>query len=104
MVEEKRDGKRQVAITELVYEHNGLQFQGRISDLSEGGFFIDCLNPLRKGSLISFRFSLPGDKSRIPITGEGRVAWVLPLQGMGIHITRLSAMDQNRLKSFVPGK
>ena len=104
MVEEKRDGKRHVAITELAFEHNGLQFQGRISDLSEGGFFIDCLNPLREGSLISFRFSLPGDKSRIPITGEGRVAWVLPLQGMGIHITRLSAMDQTRLKSFVPGK
>ena len=104
MIAEKRNGVRQAAVTELSYDHNGHQFQGRISDLSEGGFFIDSLNPLREGSLISFRFSLPGDKSRIPITGEGQVAWVLPLQGMGIRITRLSAMDQSRLKSYIPGK
>jgi len=104
MVDEKRNSVRHAAITELTYEHNGVQFQGRISDLSQGGFFIDSINPLREGSLISFRFSLPGDESMIPITGEGRVAWVLPLQGMGICITRISAVDQTRLKSFIPGK
>jgi hypothetical protein len=101
---DKRDNLRHFAITEVSYEHRGLQFQGRISDLSQGGFFIDSINPLPEGSLISFRFSLPGDKSEIPITGEGRVAWKHPMQGMGISFTRLSDVDLDRLKVFLSRK
>jgi uncharacterized protein (TIGR02266 family) len=98
---DKRDNLRHFAVTEVSYEHMGLQFQGRISDLSQGGFFIDSINPLPDGSLISFRLSLPGDESEIPITGEGRVAWKRPMQGMGISFTRLSDADQDRLKTFL---
>jgi len=103
MVNEKRKSSRHAAITEVAYEQNGIQFQGRISDLSSAGFFIDNINCLRPGSLINFRFSLPGDTSGMPIAGEGRVAYVLPLQGMGIHITALSVVDQSRLKLFIAG-
>lgn len=101
MGEDKRDNLRHFAFTEVSYEHRGLQFQGRISDLSQGGFFIDSINPLPEGSLISFQFSLPGDESEIPITGEGRVAWKRPMQGMGISFTQLSDMDRERLKNFL---
>ena len=75
MDNDKRDGRRQASITDVSYEHLGLHFQGRISDLSEGGFFIDTINPLPEGTVISFRFNFPGDKTEIPVKGEARVVW-----------------------------
>jgi hypothetical protein len=104
MGDDKRNNLRHFAIAEVSYEHLGVQFQGRVSDLSPGGFFIDSINPLPEGSLISFRFSLPGDKSEVPIAGEGRVAWNRPLQGMGICFTRIPEVDQDRLKIFLSHK
>jgi hypothetical protein len=49
MGDDKRDNRRHFAITEVSYKHLGVQFQGRISDLSQGGFFIDSINPLPEG-------------------------------------------------------
>jgi hypothetical protein len=104
MGDDKRDNRRHFAITEVSYKHLGVQFQGRISDLSQGGFFIDSINPLPEGSLVSFRFGLPGDKSEVPIAGEGRVAWKRPMQGMGICFTRISDVDLDRLKAYLSRK
>ncbi len=104
MGDEKRSSLRRLALSVVSYEHGGKQFQDRISDLSQGGLFIDNLNPLPEGSLISFRFSLPGDPSERPIIGEGRVAWQRPLQGMGVSFTRLSEVDKGRLKIFLSRK
>ncbi len=93
-----------MSITEVSYEHLGMHFQGRISDLSQGGFFIDTINPLAEDSIISFQFNLPGDNMGVPISGEGRVAWQRPMEGMGIRFTRLSVVSQERLISFLSRK
>lgn len=98
---EKRQGPRAPAIAEVSFEHKGMRFQGRINDLSHGGLYIDTINPLPEGSVISFRFSLPGDASESPISGEGRVVWMVHMQGMGIHFTRLSDDDRGRMKAFL---
>jgi len=89
---------------DVIYEQEGLQFEGRISDLSEGGFFIDTINPVPEGSIITFRFNLPGGGNEGLLAGEGRVAWQHPLQGMGIRFTRLSDEDRVRLESFLSRK
>ncbi len=104
MKDEKRKGSRYSAITEVTYDHLGMHFQGRISDLSQSGFFIDTINPLPKGSPISFRFGFRVVDSEVFIRGEGRVIWQRPLQGMGIRITQLSFVDKNRLADFLSGK
>jgi uncharacterized protein (TIGR02266 family) len=101
MDREKRRSARSSAVAEVSFEHKGMHFQGRINDLSYGGLYIDTINPLPEGSAVSFQFSLPGDESGIPISGEGRVAWMVHMQGMGIQITRLSDDDRDRLEAFL---
>jgi uncharacterized protein (TIGR02266 family) len=98
---EKRQGARSFAVADVTFGQKGLHFHGRISDLSQGGMYIDTINPLPEGSSISFRFSLPGDESESPIAGEGRVVWMAHMQGMGISITRLSDDDRDRLKAYL---
>ncbi len=98
---EKRHGSRSSAVAEVSFDHKGLNFHGRINDLSHGGMCIDTIDPLPEGSSVSFRFSLPGDESGSPISGEGRVVWMAHMQGMGISFTRMSDDDQDRLKTYL---
>ncbi len=98
---EKRQGSRSFAVAEVSFDHKGMNFHGRINDLSHGGMYIDTINPLPEGSSLSFRFSLPGDESGSPISGEGRVVWMAHMQGMGISFTRMSDDDQDRLQTYL---
>lgn len=99
MNQEKRRSPRGARMTEIVYTHEGLHFEGRLSDLSEGGFYIDTINPIPEGSIIAFRFVLVEKDGDSIIEGEGRVAWQRPFQGMGIAFTRLSDDVRDRLKA-----
>jgi len=98
---EKRRGPRSFAFAEVAFDHKGMHFQGRINDLSPGGMYIDTINPLPEGSSISFQFSLPGDGSGTPISGEGRIVWMSHMQGMGVSFTRLSDEDRDRLTAYL---
>lgn len=104
MVEERRKSRRYPTIAEVSYEYIGLFHQGRITDLSLGGFFIDTMNPLPEGSAIGFKFSLPGDDSETPLAGEGLVIWQHPMEGMGVLFTRISDEDRERLGAFLSKK
>jgi uncharacterized protein (TIGR02266 family) len=101
---EKRQGPRSFAIADVRFDHKGMHFHGRINDLSHGGMYIDTINPLPEGSSISFQFSLPGDESGSPISGQGQVVWMAHMQGMGISFIRLSDDDRDRLKAYLSRK
>lgn len=98
---EKRQGARAPAIAEVAFDHKGMRFQGRISDLSRGGMYIDTINPLPEGSTVGFQFSLPGDSPESPVAGQGRVVWMVHMQGMGISFTFLSDEDRARLEAYL---
>lgn len=104
MGDEKRQGSRSFAIADVTFDHQGMHFHGRINDMAQGGLYIDTINPLPEGSSITFQFRLPGDESGSPISGEGRVVWMIHMQGMGICFTRLSDEDQGRLKAYLSRK
>ncbi len=104
MGDEKRQGSRSFAITDVTFDHKGMQYEGRINDISQGGLYIDTINPLPEGSSVGFQFKLPGDESGGPVSGEGRVVWMNHLQGMGICFTRLSDEDRARLKAYLSRK
>ena len=101
MDQEKRSSQRKASFAEVTYLHLGVQCHGRLSDISTAGFFIDTINPLPEGSLLTFRFVLPGDNPEIPITGEGTVAWLRPMEGMGIRFRRLAPVDEARIRAFL---
>ena len=94
MKEDKREKPRNLSLTEVTFEHEGMSFQGRVSDLSEGGFYIDTINPLPVGTTIGFRFFLPGMGPDALIIGEGTVAWQRRHLGMGV---RFIALDEESL-------
>jgi len=98
---DKRRDARSFAVAEVSFKHKGMDFHGRINDLSSGGMYVDTINPLPEGSSISFQFGLPGDESGNPISGEGRVVWMVHMQGMGITFTRLSDDDLDRLMAYL---
>jgi uncharacterized protein (TIGR02266 family) len=104
MVDEKRQGSRSFAITDVTFEHKGMRYHGRINDMSQGGLYIDTINPLPEGSDVTFEFRLPGDESGNPISGEGRVVWIIHMQGMGISFTRLADEDRDRLRAHLTPK
>ncbi len=101
MENRKRKDTRAAASVEISYEHRGHCLNDRIADLSSGGFYIDTIHPLPENSVISFRFALPGDESETPVSGEGEVAWIQRMQGMGIRITRMSDEDRKRLEAYL---
>ena len=104
MVDEKRQGPRSFAIADMTFDHQGVHYHGRVNDISQGGIYIDTINPLPEGSSFSFQFWLPGDESGRPISGEGRVVWMAQMQGMGISFTRLSDEDRVRLKAYLSSR
>ncbi len=101
MHKEKRTSRRHASFAEVTYTHVGVQCQGRLSDISTAGLFIDTINPLPEGSLLTFRFVLPGDSPDAPIMGEGTVAWLRPMEGMGIRFRRLAPVDEARIKAYL---
>ncbi|MBN1938431.1 MAG: PilZ domain-containing protein [Candidatus Aminicenantes bacterium] len=102
MTEEKREA-RTACLTEVTFDHEGMTFSGRITDLSAGGFYVDTINPLPVGALIVFRFVLPGMSAEGAVIGEARVAWQQPFQGMGVRYDWLSDEDKDKLIRFIQG-
>lgn len=103
MPDNGRKAPRRAKSVEVTYEHEGLRFDGRISDLSIGGLFIDTLNPLPVGSIITFRFCITGRGGETAVLGEGVVAWESRFQGMGIRFTWISEEDRNKLAEYLSG-
>ncbi len=104
MSDEKRQDSRSFGVAEVTFDHNGMVFHGRISDISLGGLYIDTINPLPEGSTIGLQFRLPNDESGSLVSGEGRVAWNTQMHGMGISFTRLSDEDKDRIKAYLSRK
>jgi uncharacterized protein (TIGR02266 family) len=100
-VEERRKSWRWPIVTDVGYEYLGISSRGRITDLSQGGFFIDTMNTLPEGADIRFRIDLPGDESRTPLSGEALVIWQRPMAGMGVRFIKLSPEDRERLTAFL---
>ncbi|MBN2198739.1 MAG: PilZ domain-containing protein [Candidatus Aminicenantes bacterium] len=96
-----RKGARVAVVAEISYEHKGVTFNDRITDLSAVGFYIDTLHPLPENSRISFTLVLPGDGDGTPVSGEGEVAWIQKMQGMGVRITRMPDEDRTHLENFL---
>ncbi len=97
----QRSDHRRSVFAEVSYECQGVRGQGRVSDLSLGGICVSTFNPPPEGSVLNFRFVLPGGSPDMPITGQGTVVWQKPLQGMGVRFDRLNPVDEARIKAYL---
>ncbi len=99
-----REKRRSVPIEkklEVRYWTDGPTEHATISDLSQHGIFIDTINPLDPGTILSFSFRLTDDPLSKPVEGNGKVAWAQPALGMGVEFQNLSPVYVDRIKYFV---
>jgi len=73
-------------------------------NISTGGVCITANRPIKDGTWIGLRFSIPGSED--PIRAEGKVAWCQRKGDsgrwmVGIRFTKLKDADRERIESFV---
>ena len=98
---ERRKAVRVTRSLEIQYTAAGVTIRGRVSDISEGGLFIDTTNPLEVGTLVHYSFSLPVRNCPVIIKGRARVTWTQHMVGMGIQFLDMSREDRDRIKYWV---
>ncbi|MDX1501919.1 MAG: PilZ domain-containing protein [Thermoanaerobaculia bacterium] len=81
------------------YTVEGSPFKARVTDLSEGGAFVDATYPQGVGARLAFRFRLPDGSE--PIAGNAEVIWAQEMLGMGIRFLDLTEEQTERLRFFV---
>jgi uncharacterized protein (TIGR02266 family) len=99
--QERRKFPRIPILVEIYYQSDSPVIRSRLADLSEGGLFVDTLNPLPLGAEVKFRFLLPGKGPQQPIVGLAKVAWNQPAVGMGIEFLKLGGDGLDRLRAFL---
>lgn len=83
-------------------------YVGTTLNISDGGIFVASQEPLTIGSLVTLRFTLPGDGSVIEATGE--VRWARPASesegagGYGVRFMNLPMEDAARIRAFVEAR
>jgi hypothetical protein len=97
---ERRKYPRHPIVIEIHYQSDSPVICARLADLSEGGMFVDTVNPLPPGTEVKFRFRLPSKADEPPLVGIGRVAWNQPTVGMGIEFVRFGADGWARLRAL----
>jgi hypothetical protein len=72
---------------------------GIIRDLSESGFAIQAVAPLRADQEVQVRFELLNPKTRIE--GRGRVAWADPSGQAGLEFVDISGRSRQLVKEWI---
>ena len=72
--------------------------QARISDISLGGCFIDCVTPMNRGEIVSFQIKITEDEW---LTLKGEVVHAYLGVGIGVRFTSLSEDDRSLLEHLI---
>ena len=94
---ERRNQERLDVSLDAVWDGHGNR-PARITDLSEGGCFVDTTGEALIGERLAFRVELP-DGNWLELTGE--VAHHMRPVGFGLHFIELSDEQREQLLSFL---
>lgn len=94
---ERRNEERMEVSLEAVWDGHGNR-PVRITDLSEGGCFVDSMSDSYIGEQLSLRVKLP-DGGWLELTGE--VAHHQAPVGFGLRFSNLTDEQRERLRSFI---
>lgn len=94
---ERRRSRRVSVTAEVVLQVDGTMTVQRVSDISEGGAFIDTPVPADEGTELILHFALDG----MSIGATARVAFSRQYVGMGIEFTSLSEGSREAIREFV---
>ncbi|HEX2268436.1 MAG TPA: PilZ domain-containing protein [Pyrinomonadaceae bacterium] len=95
---ERRSGKRWDVSLDAVWDGKSGNHTARISDLSEGGCYMDTMGDAIPGEILTLKLQLPTGEW-LELTGE--VAHHTPPLGFGLRFVDLPEEQVERLRSFI---
>lgn len=108
---DRRKKPRSIVRALVDYESDNTYLYDYSTDLSEGGIFIETSKPLKTGSNLTLRFTLPNVDRVFEV--KGKVAWLnqerpkrgrpskgLP-QGMGVEFKTMSETDRRAITYYI---
>jgi len=93
-----REHERTQYFTEITLESASGKRQARISDVSEGGCFVDTITNVREGEEIALSGTL-GSGDRLDV--KGRVAYVMDGFGFGVEFNDIDDASKATLSKMV---
>jgi len=95
---DRRRDKRWDVCLDAVWDSRSGNFTARVTDLSEGGCYIDSLNQPNVGDVLNLKLQLPNGDS-LELTGE--VAHQTPPLGFGLRFVELTEQQLKKLSSLI---
>jgi Tfp pilus assembly protein PilZ len=93
-----RKHERSTFLTEILLESSSGRREARISDVSEGGCFVDTIVTVRAGEEVSLSGTLnSGEQLKV----KGKVAYVLDGFGFGIEFTDITEESQQAITKIL---
>jgi hypothetical protein len=95
---DRRTEKRWDVCLDAVWYGKSGNHQARVTDLSEGGCYVDSLGEAQISEVVAFKLRLP-DGEWLELTGE--VAHQTPPLGFGLRFVTLSDEQLGKLRSLL---
>ncbi|HEX5604066.1 MAG TPA: PilZ domain-containing protein [Pyrinomonadaceae bacterium] len=95
---DRRNEKRWDVCLDAVWDGKSGNYQARVTDLSEGGCYVDTMGQAHIGEVLAFKLQLP-DGEWLALRGE--VAHQTPPLGFGLRFVTLSDEQREKLLSIL---
>lgn len=95
---ERRSGKRWEVSLDALWDGTSGNYSARISDLSEGGCYLDTMGDATRGELLTLKLKLPNGHW-LELTGT--VAHHTPPLGFGVQFVDLPEAQLEMLRAFI---
>ena len=96
-----RQHERVTFFTEVSLEFASGRREARISDISEGGCFVDCIAAVRPGDRVSLEIDFPDGTA---VLAEGDITYAFDGMGFGVRFTDLADDARRRIADFVSAR
>ena len=95
---DRRNEKRWDVCLDALWDGKSGNYQARVTDLSEGGCYVDSLGEAQVGEVLVFKLQTP-DGEWVELTGE--VAHQTPPLGFGLRFIELTDEQNEKLRSLL---
>ena len=95
---DRRTEKRWDVCLDAVWDGKSGNYQARVTDLSEGGCYVDTMGEAKVGEVLAFKLQLP-EGGWLELTGE--VAHQKPPLGFGLRFINLTDEQNEKLRSML---
>jgi PilZ domain len=99
MSDRRREERVEVCL-DAVWDGRSGKVNARVTDLSEGGCYVDTLGEAYVGEVLTIKLTLPNDEY---LELSGKVAHHSPPMGFGLRFVNLSEPQQQKLDSLLSG-